>query len=121
MDERGEMSRKKAPKLKIKEMIVLIYLHEKGSDYAHKSLQTLLSLNFRELDGIIQNLRKDDYIEYTSSSGYLVTNKGKEFLLQHDLSDISVIKLLNEENRKYIQMGSNFSEIYIPRDFHLKL
>ncbi|MFD1773880.1 hypothetical protein [Paenibacillus rhizophilus] len=120
MEQRDRVARRKAPKLKIKEIVIILYLSEQGTEYSHKDLQTLLSLNFRELDNLVQKLIDNEYIKYTSYGGYIVTGKGESFLSQYNLSDFSVIGSLKDDHR-YINMKPNFLDLYIPKDFKFKI
>lgn len=117
----NNQTRKKKPALKMKSIVILVYLNEKGANYNYKDLKDLVSLEFQDLDGIIQELKEKDYVKYTKSGGYEISEKGENLLKIYDLTNFKIEEYLEKKEEFFVSMNPDFSEVYIPRDFDSKV
>ncbi len=105
----------------MKRIIVLLYLNEKRENYSYKDLKQILSLDFHEVDNLIQELIEDEFITYIAYNGYKITEEGTNFLESYELDDLSILALLKENFVSDVSMEPDFEGLYIPRDFRSKL
>ena len=111
--------------MKYDKIIMLIYMKTYKDTYSFEYIKEYFDFSYTELDNFINNMIKDNMLEYNEDFILTITKNAEKFLESLNLQDVAFDELMIDYQEKMVdeiksEVRLGINDIYIPRYFNVK-